>query len=209
MKKRQRRQKMSNFEQVTDNTERLIGNNTTTFKEFKYYESDGFVQAGLPYTIYYTLDKEKIYLTGLPSDNGTKRRISKVDETDLFVKYQDVANRERENYPKQSKKLPTQNDYEVGEFRRFFCKQSNDSTAQIFEISEDDFNNQSSLYDYYDIDWTISGKKSNVRSTNQVRLRSLQKRVKEIGNYLDPLEYWRPQTNSLDDVQKKLSFLKK
>ena len=209
MKKRQRRQKMSNFEQVTDNTERLIGNNTTTFKEFKYYESDGFVQAGLPYTIYYTLDKEKIYLTGLPSDNGNTRRISKVNETDLFVKYQDVANRRRENYPKQSKKLPTQNDYEVGEFRRFFCKKSNDNTAQIFEISEDDFNNQSSLYDYYDIDWTISGKKSNVRSTNQVRLRSLQKRVKEIGNYLDPLEYWRPQTNSLDDVQKKLSFLKK
>ena len=209
MKKRQRRQKMSNFEQVTDNTERLIGNNTTTFKEFKYYESDGFVQAGLPYTIYYTLDKEKIYLTGLPSDNGNRRRISKVNETDLFVKYQDVANRRRENYPKQSKKLPTQNDYQVGEFRRFFCKKSNDNTAQIFEISEDDFNNQSSLYDYYDIDWTISGKKSNVRSTNQVRLRSLQKRVKEIGNYLDPLEYWRPQTGSLYDVQKKLSFLKK
>ena len=199
---------MSNFKQVTDNTERLIGNNTTTFKEFKYYETEGFVQAGLPYTIYYTLDKRKIYLTGLPSDSGNKRRIIKVNETDLFVKYQDVANRERENYPKQSKKPPIQSDYDVGEFRRFFCKKSNDNTAQIFEISEDDFNNQSALYNYYDIDWTISGKKSNVRSANLIRIRSLQKRVKEIGNYLTPLEYWRPETGTIDDIQKKLSFLK-
>ena len=199
---------MSKYEQITQNTERLIGNNITGFREFRYYDTEGFVQPNQQYTIYYTNDKEKVYLTGLPSDVGNRRRIEKVEETDLFVRYQDVANLEREPYPKPSKNLPTKNDYDVGTIRRYFCKKGNDDKAQIFEISEDDFNNQSSLYLYYDIRWTISGKRNDVRGVNLTRLRSLELELPGISNYLTPLEYWRPNTGTIDDIQKKLSFLK-
>ena len=200
---------MAKFEQIIENTERLIGNNTTNLREFRYYDTEGFVQPNQEYTIYYTNDKRKVYLTGLPSDTGNRRRIEKVNETDFYVRYQGLANLKRESYPKPSKNLPSPNDYDVGEIARFFCKKANDKQSSIFEISEDDFNNQTPLYLYYDIRWTITGKKNDVRNLNLGRLRSLRKRLPEITSYLNPLEYWRPQTNSLDDVEKKLSFLKK
>ena len=76
---------MSKYEQITQNTERLIGNNTTGFREFRYYDTEGFVQPNQRYTIYYTNDKQKVYLTGLPSDVGNRRRIEKVEETDSFL----------------------------------------------------------------------------------------------------------------------------
>ena len=200
---------MSKYEQITQNTERLIGNNFTSFQEFKYFDTEGFVQADLPYTIYYTNEKRKVYLTGLPSDIGSRRRIYKVNETDLFVTYQSISRAERESYPKAFKNIPTTNDYSVGEFRRYFCKKANDASSQIFEISQESYDGQSSLYSYYEIIWKISGNKNTVRNQNLVQIRILQKRVPEISRYLSPLEYWRPQANSLDDVQKKLSFLKK
>jgi len=200
---------MSKFRQIIENTERLIGNNFTKFREFKYYDTEGFVQSDLPYTIYYTNDKVKVYLTGLPSDIGDRRRIYKVDETDSFVNYQRISRVRRENYPQPATILPTKNDYELGRYRRFFCRKANDTSSQIFEISKEDFDNQSSLYLYYSIVWIISGSKNNVQNSNLLATRILSKQIPQISNYLNPLEYWRPQTNSLDDVQKKLSFLKK
>ena len=102
---------MSKFRQIIENTERLIGNNFTTFREFKYYDTEGFVQSDLPYTIYYTNDKVKVYLTGLPSDIGDRRRIYKVDETDSFVNYQRISRVRRENYPRPATILPKKNGY--------------------------------------------------------------------------------------------------
>ena len=197
---------MGDFSQILNNSERIIPNLQTEFKQFKFLDSEGFVPANVTYTAYYTKDKIKIYLTGLPTTPNS-RRIKPVVESDNFVKYQRLKNLSRENYPKPNQIAPSKSDYDVGEFIRYFCKKGN-GEGDIFEISKETFDSQSTLYLYYELSWVITGKRVDVRQKNISTLNALSLDLPRIKNYLDPLQYWKPNRNSVDDVQKKLSFLK-
>ena len=68
---------------------------------------------------------------------------------------------------------PTENEYKIGEFQRYFTKKANQNI--YFEISEKDFNDLSSqnkiiqwqLYIPISLPWQISGDKSQVYSVNK------------------------------------------
>ena len=87
---------MDRFRNIKNNSERIISNQFTKFKEFKYSQTNGFVSENILYTIYYTDDKQKLYFTGVPSSTNSKK-IFKINETDVFVKYQELASLERDN----------------------------------------------------------------------------------------------------------------
>jgi len=195
------------FRNIKNNSERIISNQFTKFKEFKYSQTNGFVSENILYTIYYTDDKQKLYFTGVPSSTNSKK-IFKINETDVFVKYQELASLERDNYPKPFVNKPKPSDYKVGEFVRYFCKSGNDDTKPFFEISKDDYNDPSPLFDYYQLSWTISGKKQSVARQNIIELLSIINDVPNIRQIIPALQYWRPSKDSRDDIEKKLERLK-
>jgi len=53
------------IQNIKTNIERTIQGLTTAPREFTYRESGGFVRNNMTYSIYYTLSKDEIYLTGL------------------------------------------------------------------------------------------------------------------------------------------------
>ena len=110
---------MDKFLDLKNNSERIISNQFTKLREFRYSQTDGFVAPNTLYTIYYTNDKLKVYLTGVPSSTNSKK-IDRENETDSFVIYQNINNLERENYPKPDKVLPKPSDYDVGFINRYF-----------------------------------------------------------------------------------------
>ena len=56
---------MDRFRNIKNNSERIISNQFTKFKEFKYSQTNGFVSENILYTIYYTDDKQKLYFHGV------------------------------------------------------------------------------------------------------------------------------------------------
>ena len=97
----------------------------------------------------------------------------------------------------------------MGEVKRYFARVANDTTKPIFEITEDSYNDQNNLFVYFDVDWVISGLKSDVELKNSRTIRELERDYPQISNILFPLQLWRPPKDSRDDLENKLSRLKK
>ena len=191
----------------TDN-ERTVQGLRTKPQEFTYKQTKGFVKPNTLYSIYYGLNKKETYLTGI-SDTSNSKIINKVKNKTLYSTYSDIKPLNRQPYPKTTLANPSESDYRIGTITRYFTKKTNEVNAKVFEITEDDFNNQNNLYDYTSFEWIISGKKLEVNRDNSATLREIQSEFPNITKTVFPLQLWIPPKNSPDDVQKKLSLLKK
>jgi hypothetical protein len=88
--------------------------------------------------------------------------------------------------------LPTQQDYQVGEFRRYFCKKTNQ--IQYIEINQEQFDQlvakdpqiEFSLYLPFFIDWQLTGNEQQVAriNKNSVELISFQQKLPNVNQYL-------------------------
>ena len=88
--------------------------------------------------------------------------------------------------------LPTQQDYQVGEFRRYFCKKTNQ--IQYIEINQEQFDQlvakdpqiEFSLYLPFFIDWQLTGDEQQVARVNKnsVDLISFQQKLPNLNQYL-------------------------
>jgi len=67
------------IQNIKTNIERTIQGLTTAPREFTYKESGGFVRNNMTYSIYYTLSKDEVYLTGI-KDSTKSQIIVKVTE---------------------------------------------------------------------------------------------------------------------------------
>ena len=75
--------------------------------------------------------------------------------------------------PYYSPNIPTQQDYQIGEFRRYFCKKTNEII--YLEINKETYNKLVAqdpqilwqLYRPFNLPWLISGKKENVFKVNK------------------------------------------
>ena len=196
------------IQNIKTNIERTVQGLRTKPQEFIYEETGGYVKPNTMYSVYYTLNKQEIYLTGV-TDSSNSKVIKRILNNTLFSTYVDIANTERQDYPKQTPVNPSESDYRIGTITRYFTKKTNEVNAKVFEITEDDFNNQNNLYDYVSFEWRISGKKLEVNRDNSATLREIQSEFPNIIKTVFPLQLWIPPKNSPDDVQKKLSLLKK
>ena len=195
------------IQNIKTNIERTIQGLVAKPKEFTYKETGGFVRNKMTYSIYYTLNKDEVYLTGT-TDSINSQIIEKVNDKTMFSEYKDLASLTRTPYPKTTPAKPTESDYEIGEITRYFTQVANDETKPIFEISAKDFGNQNSLYRYTEFQWRISGTKEEVAKDNQITIYDLELEYKDISKKLFPLQLWKPTRDSYEDVQKKLLLLK-
>lgn len=202
---------MANKQQIQiikENNERVIQGLRTKLKEFVYDETGGYVKPDKLYSIYYTLNKRKVYLTGT-QNTYTSKVINKTVENDSFVRYNEIKKTTRQNYPKPTPVKPTDANYENGSIKRYFTQMGNDKNKPVFEISLNDYSKQNSLYKYTEINWIISGKKQEVERDNQVTINSLLREYPTITKTLTALQFWIPPKNSRDSVENKLKRLKK
>jgi len=195
------------IQNIKTRVERTIQGLTTAQREFTYRESGGFVRNNMTYSIYYTLSKDEVYLTGL-TDSTNSQIIEKVNDKTMFSRYKELATVIRTPYPKTTPSKPSDSDYRIGEIRRYFTQVANNKVKPIFEISQKDFNNQNSLYRYTDFQWRISGTKEEVTRDNQRTINDLELEYNGISKKLFPLQLWKPTKDTVEDVQKKLLLLK-
>jgi hypothetical protein len=97
--------------------------------------------------------------------------------------------------------LPTKSDYQLGEFRRLFCKKRNEFI--YMEISKTDYNKlvkkdptiNFKMWLPFNIPWTLTGTEQNVFNTNRniVMLKEKNEKLFGLGRYLreDYLRYYR------------------
>lgn len=193
---------------IKQNIERTTQGLFTKVKEFRYVETGGFVKPNTLYSIYNTLDKDEKYLTGL-KDSTNSKLIFKVKDKSSFLRYRELKFPSRENYPVETRPEITDSDYRIGSITRYFTQVVNDPTQPPFEITEDDFENQNSLYKYTSFNWKLKGTRQEVIRDNQNTINDLIVNYPNITKSLFPLQFYRAPQNSPDDLEKKLSLLKK
>ena len=182
------KQKIQN---IKTNIERTIQGLITVPREFTYKENGGFVRNKMIYSIYYTLSKDEVYLTGT-TDSKNSQIIEKVNDKTMFSRYKELATVTRTPYPKTTPAKPSESDYRIGEIRRYFTQVANDKSKPIFEISSQDSNNQNSLYRYTEFLWRISGTKEEVTRDNQRTINDLELEYNGISKKLSALQLWKP-----------------
>ena len=96
---------------------------------------------------------------------------------------------------------PTEQDYQIGEFRRYFCKKTNE--IQYIEINKTQYDLLIvkspdilwQLYAPFNLPWQVTGDKEQVARTNKniVELTSQRLRLPKFGDYLNNnyLKYYR------------------
>lgn len=88
--------------------------------------------------------------------------------------------------------FPTDEDYTIGEFRRYFTKRANSimyleiDKIQYDLIVNEDSSIMWSLYIPFEMPWSISGDKNQVATTNEniVKLTSFRNKLPKLGDYL-------------------------
>jgi hypothetical protein len=103
--------------------------------------------------------------------------------------------------PSYNAPVPTEQDYQIGEFRRYFCKKGNE--ILYLEINKETFDKliakdpqyQFSLYQPFNLPWKLTGVQEEVEKTNRniVALTSQRLRLPEFGRYLKDnyLKYYK------------------
>jgi len=181
----------------------------TQVGEFIYDEHESSVRPGLEYHVHYTNNKKEVFMLG-GSHSPSSKIIRKVGGVkSLFTKYSDLTANSKDKYPEGILTIPTDSDYRIGSFTRYFTQIANNPTADIFEISEEDNDQQNNLFRYIDFTWRISGTKSEVTRDNQKTMNNVNAQLPGINRKLTPLNFWQPAKNSPDSLQKKLTLLKK
>ena len=198
------KQKIQN---IKTNIERTIQGLRTKPQEFIYEQTKGFVRPDAVYSVYYTLNKKEIYLTGI-TDTSNSKIIKRVNNKTMFSKYSSLKSLTRQKYPEVTPVNPSKSDYRIGRIKRYFTQKANDRNADIFEVSKKDFNSQNNLYRYTSFQWRISGKREEVIRDNEVTMRGQETEYPGISRLLFPLQLWIPPKNSLESLEKKLSLLK-
>ena len=178
----------------------------TQLGEFKYSHG-GAVQPGMEYHIHYTNDKIEVFMTGA-IHNSNSKIIKKVSgDESLFSTYSKNKSITKRPYPKKYNPRPTESDYSIGQFNRYFTQKANDLNGEIFEVSEEDFNTPNNLFRYFKIKWVISGLKNNVIRENRSLMNTLLKTRgnENITKLLFPLQFWNPPKGSTENIRQKLS----
>ena len=83
------------IQSIKTNIERSIQGLRSKLQEFTYEQTGGFVRPNKLYSIYYTLDKNEIYLTGI-KDTSNSKIIKRVKNNTLFKEYKDLKTTDRE-----------------------------------------------------------------------------------------------------------------
>ena len=195
------------FESMKLNLERTEQGLLANKSNFVYADNGSIVPENKTYSVYYLIDKSKLYFTNLITSNYV-RQLIRIKGFDLYEQYTSIKAVEREVYPAIFTPKPTEKNYNSGFIKRYFVKKANDINASVFEISESDYNQNLTLFNKTEIVWTITGIKLNVIRKNLSVLKTREKIYKGISKMLFPLQYWKPSKGTPQPLEKKMSLLK-
>ena len=97
------------IQRIKDNVERTIQGLQTKPQEFIYERTGGFVKPNMLYSVYYTLSKKEVYLTGLKGSIDSKI-IKKIKNKTMYSEYYDLTTAKRTSYPQQKSTKPSKSD---------------------------------------------------------------------------------------------------
>jgi hypothetical protein len=181
------------------------------------YSNGEFVQSNNQelYTGYYWKNSLGKYYTGKsPQDEPTIELLPIPDsfrQTDIIestpsldtITYSDTTQTQTptSNIPPYFATLPTEQDYQIGEFRRYFCKKSNEILyIEISKTSYDLLETKSDsllwqLYIPFNLPWRLTGTKDEAFRINRnlTALTSQRLQLPKLGEYLknDYLKYYK------------------
>ena len=128
-----------------------------------------------------------------------------VNTDDIFdyfnLKNINIYNPPKTNTPYYNPVLPTNQDYQNGEFRRLFCKKTNE--IQYIEVNDVVYNQLIAkdpqilwqLYEPFDLTWQLTGDKQQVGRVNfnTIELTSKRRKLPKLGEYLkfDYIKYYK------------------
>lgn len=179
-----------------------------------------YKDSNIPFTGYYWTTSTGKYFTGKnPNETPTKELIVNFDPENTVPTTPDLTSPVYKNnfgiydtlkknpidkargIPVSFSPQPTQEDYSIGEYQRYFAKKINE--VIYIETNKDTYNKlvsqDSSLYfeQYipFDFPWQISGEKEQVARVNKnvVELTMVRKKLPKFGEYLrfDYLKYYK------------------
>lgn len=164
------------------------------------YSNGTLGQGGSPYFGNYFVTTDNQYFTGNYPGDGPNLPLYKID----FPNYNEADEEENEplvdeylvvntnpNYkfpnqtlisPTQSFRKPTESDYKVGEYIRYFAKKTNEN---IYYETQTQFTSNS-LYTGFEVPWLLTGDKETVYYTNKkmVLLKETQLQISGLGFFL-------------------------
>ena len=161
------------------------------------------------YSIYYTFEKDEVYLTGINQSTNSKL-IERVKNQTLYSRYLDISSLTRQGYPDVTPAKPSDSDYRIGTITRYFAQKANNTEDDLFEISEEDSQNTNPLFRYISFEWRISGTRQEVFRDNKRTIDSLIQTIgnRTLQNKLRPLRLWKAEEGSKEDIENKLDLLK-
>jgi hypothetical protein len=178
----------------------------TNGNEFVYEDS------GLFYSGYYFKTSKGEYFTGRNQDDRPNERLIQFfydginldlfppntpvtllnEESNLVYEYNNLNPTTVTYIPIYNPVLPTQQDYQNGEFRRYFCKKTNE--ILYIEINKSTYDKLVAkdvqiawpLYQPFEIPWQLTGNIEQVERTNRniVELTSFQLKLPRLADYL-------------------------
>jgi hypothetical protein len=148
-----------------------------------------------------------ISLDSIPSNLPPNSQYTLInEESETVYEYNQLKTTQISYLPYYNPVLPTQQDYQNGEFRRLFCKKTNEII--YIEINQDTFDKLVAkdpqilwqLYQPFNITWQLTGNKETVAriNKNSVELVSFRNRFPRLDEYLkfDFTKYYQQLGNS-------------
>ena len=189
---------------ITQDTETLIKSAGTT-EHLEFIDgNDNPIPAGIPYHIHITSDKSYWYMTSNEHETDSIL-IFKADGNDpSFVRYRKLYGSQRQTYLYESRYIPTEIDYRQGRVQLYFAKPANDTSAKVFEISQEDFSKETSNYLKTQINFIIKGERNDVETRNQRLIDSRDLQLPGLKQVLQPLRFFQPSKPTKEDVIARL-----
>ena len=170
---------------------RIINNAGTVrkFGDFKYQDG-GTVPVDEPYHIHYSkIGKTEIYMTGNKHDE-TSLVIKRLKGNTNFGQYINLMGTEKGmDYLNKHKFKVTKKHHKIGNARRYFAQQGNNSIAPIFEISKIDFNKPTPYYKKIQLKWNLNSNRDFMMNKNIDEInRAVKEGFKSLEFSLNPAE---------------------
>ena len=189
---------------ITQDTETLIKSAGTT-EHLEFIDgNDNPIPAGIPYHIHITSDKSYWYMTSAEHETDSIL-IFKADGNDpSFVRYRKLYGSNRQTYLYESRYIPTEIDYRQSRVQLYYAKPANDTSAKVFEISQEDFSKDTPNYLKTQIDFIIKGERNDVETRNQRLIDSKDLQLPGLKQVLQPLRFFQPSKPTKEDIIARL-----
>lgn len=200
---REEQQINSVIQNIIDITERTVPGQTADSFEF-YYANGKPVQKGTSYHIHYTNDLNVYFMTGI-EHNKNSELIYPRDVKKDTMGYYNSLNQQTPLIRTGATPVPTEDDYGVGSYTRYFAKKASDNSSPVFEVTQDVFES-SPLYNFVSLTWYISGTRGQVFRANTLETIKASKIIPSVRRLLSPFQFYRYDANlsTVDALKRKL-----